>query len=178
MKLVRTYIAGLVLLTTLGIPGAYVHALGLSVTPAEMSISQTQNDTTATMTVKNVSNDVALFEVYPDEFDQSISVSPASFTLQSGEVRTVTVHVHFDQSGIYTTNISVTARPLAETALAAAGGIKMPLTVSVNGTSLGTLASVFGTGTSVPPVLILLALALAFLLAVNYCYRMLVKRWL
>ena len=47
----------------------------------------------ARMRVANPSKDVALFDVYPDDLENIVSVSPSSFTLESNAEKEVLVKV-------------------------------------------------------------------------------------
>lgn len=107
---------------------ASVFAIGLSVTPSHLDLaSRTGEKTTATLTVENASDDVAFFEAYPDEFAESIEVSPRSFTLEAHESRELVVIIDDTKRGRIQTNLSIVARPISDSVYRAAGGIKVPI---------------------------------------------------
>ncbi|MBI3273885.1 MAG: hypothetical protein HYZ69_01960 [Candidatus Colwellbacteria bacterium] len=120
-----------------------VKAVGLSVTPPELKVTQTVSKiASAKLTIKNFSDEVAIFEVYPDDFESLVKISPSSFILESGEKREVGVQSSFRQIGQYGTVISVISRPVSISSFNAAGGLKIPITVVVNGNKPWYLALV------------------------------------
>jgi len=134
-------IFNLSLLLLLVLPSA-VSAVGVAVYPAEVSIEAAIGEQTTTrLKVSNPSSDVAVFEVYPDEFDQLIKISPSSFTLESSEERQVIITVTPRESGRLHTAISVVGRPMASSAFQAGSGAKVPFTInSINSASGFALA--------------------------------------
>ena len=119
--------------------------VGLAVTPSELKFVQTALESSwAKLSVRNASDEVTLFEVYPDDFESIVRASPSSFILEAGEKREGQIRSSFRQSGQYRTDISVLARPIAASSFNAAGGMKIPLTVSVSqASSWRLLALVF-----------------------------------
>ena len=119
-------------------------AIGISVTPSRASIIVAEKeDASIRLKVANPSKDVALFEVYPDALEQLISISPKSFTLESGAERFVEVSVRGEAVGKMVAEISVVARPLGDQTFQAGTGVKVPLAIEVVPTKNG-LASAFG----------------------------------
>lgn len=119
-------------------------AVGLVVRPSEISIqSESGQPAEKEIIVQNPSSDVGLFEIYPDDFESQILPEPASFTLESGESRSVLVRVKFRDEGIWKTNISVVVKPLSENALNAAGGIKIPMIIEIKPRDEKSFASLF-----------------------------------
>ena len=117
-------------------------ASGVKVNPPKLKVAVKINETASEeITVTNPTNDVQLFKIYPDDFADIIKANPSSFTLEAGAEKTVTIAIKApdDQktSEKLNTNLSVVARPLAETQFATNAGVKIPLsiTVSENGNS-------------------------------------------
>jgi Flp pilus assembly protein TadB len=100
-------------------------------------------EATVRIKVSNPSSDVAVFEVYPDDFAAAIKAIPSSFTLESGSEKYVTLAVKTAQEGRLSTLLSVVGRPLASNAFQAGSGVKVPLAITV--ASATGLASVFAT---------------------------------
>ncbi|OGF69954.1 hypothetical protein A3H65_02850 [Candidatus Giovannonibacteria bacterium RIFCSPLOWO2_02_FULL_45_14] len=122
-----------------------VYAIGLSVSPPELNASGTIfKAASAKFTVKNSSNEVALFEIYPDDFTGEIKISPESFVLNPGDKKEILAEAGFKKSGKYRTDISVVAKPMTGSSLKAAGGLKIPFTADIGeerSTQLGLLMS-------------------------------------
>ena len=109
---------------------APAQAVGLQVTPSEIQIQSYSGQLgEKEIIVKNPSTDVGLFEIYPDDFESQILFEPSSFTLESGESRSVLIKTKFRDAGIFKTNISVVVKPFSENTLNAAGGLKIPISV-------------------------------------------------
>ena len=120
------------LILTLWTTGAT--AAGLRVSPATVHLTTTKNrPATAHLTITNPTPDVQIFRVYPDSLTDSFSITPASFTLESGAHRYVAVQFIPTNAVSETlqTNLSITARPLADAKFSAASGVKVPFTATV-----------------------------------------------
>ena len=127
----------LLLYTFLLVSAAYlafsVQAVGLSVSPKELKVSAMVGETVSyKLQVENPSGEVSLFEVYPDDLGSLVKISPASFILESEERKEVTVQVTPKGDGVFKTNISVVASPVASSSFNAGGGVKIPLEISVS----------------------------------------------
>lgn len=135
----------LILILLMGIAET-AHAVGLSVAPPELKVTQTISIITpAKLTVKNFSDEVAIFEVYPDDFESVIKATPSSFILESHETREVGIQSSFHEIGQYGTTISVVSRSISTSSFNAVGGLKIPITIVVNGNKslyLGLISSV------------------------------------
>jgi len=83
------------------------------------------------VTIENPGKDVAVFEVYPDDFSDWISVNSVSFVLNPGENREVLVRVNFEEEGIYATTLSVVSKPLSGKEFKTNAGVKIPLEIRV-----------------------------------------------
>jgi hypothetical protein len=106
-------------------------ASGIQVSPAELKFENySQKPASLTLTVVNPSADVQVFEIYPDDFKNIISVSPESFTLESGAQKLVAVTVKPKNNSYVSTTLSIISKPLAESKLQFATGAKIPLTIS------------------------------------------------
>ena len=142
------YAAGLLALSSLlfAFPAG---AVGVAVNPAEVNMVAVVGEaTTVRIKVTNPSSDVAVFEVYPDDFAAVIKVSPSSFTLESGAEKYVTIEVTIPQSGQLSTVLSVVARPLASNAFQAGSGVKVPLSIIAKEGSTGLASALATVGTS------------------------------
>ncbi|MBI4054317.1 MAG: hypothetical protein HY397_03245 [Candidatus Doudnabacteria bacterium] len=111
-------------------------AAGIQVSPSKLDLVVTSNNASSvTLTVTNPTADVQVFEVYPEEFSELISVNPQSFTLEAGDQKTVTVTAKSDkkQSSSQTlkTNLAILANPLADSRFQAATGAKIPLSIKM-----------------------------------------------
>ena len=116
-------------------------AVSLSVSPKELKISANVYETaTQKLKIKNPSGEVSIFEVYPDDLDEIVRVSPSSFILESEEEKEVTVQVIPRKEGIFRTDISVVASPVASSSFNAGGGVKIPLEIRVGQKSSWFLA--------------------------------------
>lgn len=114
----------------------FAGASGIKVDPSKLEITAKANEpVSGEITVTNPTSDVQLFKVYADDFSDIIKANPASFTLESGEGKKVviTIAVAGDQktSGVLRTNLSVVARPLAETKFETNAGVKIPVSIAV-----------------------------------------------
>ena len=108
-------------------------AVGLEVNPSKIKLEGSAGEKIQTrLTVSNPSLEVAVFDVYPDSFDTQIKTSPASFVLESGQSREVSVSFNFFKSGEFQTGLSVVARPLSKNSFNAGGGVKIPVTITVS----------------------------------------------
>jgi len=95
------------------------------------------------ITVENPDNNVALFEVYLDNFSNWVRVKPESFILEGGKSQKVVLEIENKKTGIFSTMVSVVAKPLSERKFKANSGIKIPLEVRVvKGERINFLADV------------------------------------
>jgi len=85
------------------------------------------------ITVSNPARDVQLFEVYADDFDRAIKANPASFTLEAGGKRkvSITVDPNYLSGGVFSTNLSVLGKPLAQSKVQVNAGVKIPVSVTI-----------------------------------------------
>ena len=109
-------------------------ASGLSVSPARLDFELSGNTNVAkNIVVANPTADVMIFEVYADEFQDTIIVNPESFTLESGGRKEVSVSIDSEklkQAQTIATSLSVVGTPLAQNKVNIGAGAKIPLTAS------------------------------------------------
>ena len=106
-------------------------ASGLSVSPARLDFELSGNTNVAkNIVVANPTADVMIFEVYADEFQDTIIVNPESFTLESGGRKEVSVSIDSEklkQAQTIATSLSVVGKPLAQNKVNIGGGGKKAL---------------------------------------------------
>lgn len=123
-----------ILYSTFHIPPAL--AAGIEVSPANFDIKlESGKSFTGQLTVANPTADVQIFEISADEFAEIFEFKPASFTLESGERKTVHIGVsapnsRLSESRLFSTNISVLASPLADSRFQANTGVKIPINIT------------------------------------------------
>ncbi|MBI2623145.1 MAG: hypothetical protein HYW65_01035 [Candidatus Liptonbacteria bacterium] len=128
--------AGLFILTS------QAHAIGITVLPSELNVKTPRGtEAVARLTIQNPSREVAVFEVYPDDLDSLITPIPSRFTLESAESRTIEIKFAAKREGVYTTNLSVLARPLTDPLLGIGSGVKIPIIFTVTAPQTFALAS-------------------------------------
>jgi hypothetical protein len=128
----RKKVATLTALFLVFIPLSFCLAVSLKVSPSEIEIkAQEGKKAEAEIIIENPGENVALFEVYPDDFSDLIKASPSSFTLEAGEKRGVILISQNKESGVFSTYLSVKASPLAGGKLSASSGVKIPLRVVI-----------------------------------------------
>ena len=109
-----------------------VQAIGISVSPAKLEMEVFANEEKeAELQIKNVSSNVALFEVYLDDFESFVKARPSSFVLESQEEKRIKIKINPQEAGRYLTKISVLARPLDKKELQIGSGVKIPLEIEV-----------------------------------------------
>lgn len=108
-------------------------AVAVKVRPAQMQMEARPGILAKKeITVENPGNNVALFEVYADDFSERIKLRPESFTLQPGEQQKVVLEVKSQETGIFSTMVSVLAKPLSGRKFRANSGVKIPLQVRIS----------------------------------------------
>lgn len=110
-------------------------AAGIEISPARFDLSLNREEKlTSQINVANPTPDVQIFEIYADDFAEQFVFNPQSFTLESGARKTVEMIIsppafRLTDSRIFSTTISVLARPLAESRFTANTGVKIPITM-------------------------------------------------
>ena len=132
-----------------------VFAIGVSANPPHLELN---GELSAEITVANPSRDVAVFNVYPDEFKEIIKVSPASFVLEGGDEKRVKVTISPLERGKFETTLSIVSEPLLKSSFNASSGLKIPLvfTVEKSQKSLALIAE------SLPPGIRAMGIAVFF----------------
>lgn len=114
-------------------------AAGISVAPPEIHLEVGQSgQATAELLVSNPTADVQIFEVSADDFEELVTLEPQSFTLEAGETKKVLVNVtgsKDNRAEVFSTDISVVARPLLDARFQASSGVKVALEVRSSGTT-------------------------------------------
>ena len=112
---------------------ANISASALKITPSSVHFDVFSGKTEQkAITIEHPGKDVALFEIYPDDFSDWISVNPSSFTLNPGEKKEVTVSINSGNEGVYATTLSIVSKPLSSRKLQASAGAKVPLEIRIN----------------------------------------------
>ena len=112
---------------------ANANASALKITPSSVYLDAVFGRTEQKiLTIENPGSDVALFEIYSDDFSNWISVNPTSFILNPGEKKEALISVNFRKEGIYATALSVVSKPLSERGFKTNAGVKIPLEIRVS----------------------------------------------
>ena len=131
MKTPRLKILTLMLL--IGCIPSTVRGIGLSVTPATVSLKSVPGkEASASFSVSNPSKEVGLFETYPEEFEELFTLIPSRFVLEAGESREVLVRANRREVGIIRTTIAIEAQPLGLPSQAVGGGVRLPVSLEVS----------------------------------------------
>lgn len=121
----------ILVLTSFFVTGV-VQAIAVKVRPSEIKIEVDSGVLTKQkIVVENPDNNVAFFEVYPDNFSSWIKMKPESFILESGESQQVFLEIKNKETGVFLTMISVVAKPLSERRFKANSGVKIPLEIRI-----------------------------------------------
>lgn len=137
-------------------------AAGLFVSPKELKVSVEAGETAVQkLNIKNPSGEVAIFEVYPDDLEKFIKLSPTSFILEFGESREVTVQITPKEEGLFKTNISVVASPVAKSSFNTGSGVKIPLEITAAKNTSWFLAAIANLPLNSGNVLVIALLFLA-----------------
>ncbi len=112
--------------------GGFVQAIAVKVKPSEIKIEVKPGVLIEQeIVIENPDNNVAFYEVYLDNFSSWIKAKPESFILESGESQEVILEIKNKERGIFSTMISVVAKPLSERKFKANSGVKIPLEVRI-----------------------------------------------
>lgn len=132
MIMLKKFILFLLISATL-LAGSFVDAISLKVSPAEINITAVKGEPSQTiLTVENPANNVAIYEVYADDFSDWITISPASFILESKAKKEVIIQFESNEQGVFATDISVVAKPMTDSKITTNSGIKIPLQANVS----------------------------------------------
>ncbi len=112
----------------------FVLAAGIEVKPSKLNVELGAGGGQYNLEIKNPSKQVQVFEVYPDDFADIISVSLESFTLEAGATRSVVLDIKpKGESRALQTNLSVVAKNLVGQNFPAQAGLKIPVNISFAG---------------------------------------------
>ena len=105
-------------------------------TPSKLTLEgQTEEKLVSEIKVGNPTNDVQIYEIYPDDFANQIKINPASFVLEAKSNKTVAITFDSARSGTLATNISVLSKPLLDSRFSANTGVKIPITITISQSS-------------------------------------------
>ncbi|MDP2741440.1 MAG: hypothetical protein Q8O66_01990 [bacterium] len=108
-----------------------VMAVSVKVNPSEVKIETSTDLIEKEITIENPGNSVALFEVYLDNFSDWVKINPESFILEAGKLQKVILEIKNKEIGVFSTMISVVAKPISEREFKANAGVKIPLEIIV-----------------------------------------------
>lgn len=119
-----------------------VQAIAVKIQPSEIEI-ETKPDILIQeeIIIENPDNNVALYEVYVDNFSDWIKIKPESFTLESGGLQKIILKIKNKETGIFSTMISVVARPLSERKFKAGSGVKIPLKIKISKSGVNRISN-------------------------------------
>lgn len=107
-----------------------VSALGISAIPSKIGIEGIVHQPEyRALTLRNPSQEAAVFDVYVEDFQEIIRVEPRNFLLESNQKKTVQVVVLPQEAGVFATDISVVARSLSAQSFRGGTGLKIPLVI-------------------------------------------------
>ena len=132
--------------------------MGIEVSPATYDLKLTAGQQkTVSLEVMKATREVAFFEVRPDNFAHWITPTPTSFILEGGGQKNIKLTLRPSQEGHFATQLSVVAWPLKEPQLQVGSGVKIPLKLTVNASSVSSSWWIFLlVALSALPVLIVL----------------------
>ncbi|MEK7658954.1 MAG: hypothetical protein AAB352_03770 [Patescibacteria group bacterium] len=137
--MVKKYI--LILVAIFIFAASYAGAVSIKVSPSEIKIKTGTNSVKKEITIENPGNNVALFEVYVDNFSDWIKINPESFILNGGKSQKVALEIKNKETGIFSTMVSVVAKPLSDKEFSAAAGVKIPLEITFSEKGAGVFAA-------------------------------------
>ena len=155
-----------------------VEAAAIKVTPAEIKIESRKGELIQReIIIENPDQNVALYEVYSDNFSNWVSFTPASFVLESKESEKVILSAKNDELGLFYTTISVKAKPMTENGLKMNSGVKIPLEIAITENGIGVFtASVAGALDREIPVKNLFYIIIICILALGLALVLLKKK--
>lgn len=121
-----------------------VQAIAIKIQPSEIKIEAEAGVLgEKEIIVENPDNNIALYEVYVDNFSDWIKIKPESFTLESGESQKVILQIKNKEAGIFSTMLSVVAKPLSERKFKADSGVKIPLKIKISKSDTNKISTNF-----------------------------------
>lgn len=108
-----------------------VLAVSIGVKPTELNLNvKSGEEVEGDILVINTGKEPALYHVYPDGLNKKIIVRPSDFRLEAYSNQIVAIIAKSQYPGRFSTNLSITARPLGSSGVVVASGIKVPITVT------------------------------------------------
>ena len=106
-------------------------AVSIGIKPTELNLPVViGQETESKILVINTGEEPALYQVYPDDLADKITVKPADFHLEPGGSKIIAVIVKTWKPGKFSTNLSVVARPFGLNGIVTVPGIKVPITIT------------------------------------------------
>jgi len=119
-----------------------VQAAAIKIQPSEIKIEAEAGVLVEKeIIVENPDNNIALYEVYVDNFSNWIKIKPESFTLESGGSQKVVLKIQNQETGIFSTMLSAVARPLSARQFKANSGVKVPLEIKIFNPDAGKIST-------------------------------------
>ncbi len=129
----KRYLIGFLILVLAFSWAGLANAVGIKVTPSEIKVEAKLGQVIEkNITIENPGQDVVLYEIYADDFLEWLKFKPASFILESKEIKNVQLGIKGKEPGIFLTTISVVAKPLSESGFKMNSGIKIPLEIIIS----------------------------------------------
>lgn len=146
-------------------------AAGIGAKPASLDFTAAANETAQKkILVYNLSQEPAIFRIFPDGFKEWIRAEPDSFRLEANENREVIISILAEKNGSFTSNISIISSPIDRGGFSALPGIKIPLRLNIEKEKPHSLYSLFAASVSdffrrdnIPDAVILAVFLLAIL---------------
>ncbi len=121
-----------------------VLAIGIGAKPSFLNLELKTGELEKTkILVYNISKEAAIFEVFPDELKEYITIQPDNFRLEAGETKEVEITLSLKEGGRRATDLSVLAKPLDRASFSVSSGIKIPLRLNIKKAESIFLASLF-----------------------------------
>jgi len=109
-----------------------VLAIGVGARPSFLEFElKTGQLKTAEILVYNLSQEAGIFQVFPDELDDWLKITPDNFRLEAGENKKVEIKILAKEGGRKATNLSVLATPLDRSSFSVGPGLKIPLKLNI-----------------------------------------------
>ncbi len=130
--MINTRLLFIALLGSFILSASAIEAVGVSVAPTRLDVSgNIFSSVSREILVSNIAAEPAAYQLSVDSWQTAVAISPAEFILEPNARQLVTVKIKPRWPLAINTSISVVARPLSQGNLTAAGGIKVPLSMSV-----------------------------------------------
>lgn len=115
-------------------PASSVFGISVGVKPKELNLNiPVGRETESEILVFNAGDELALYQVLPDAYNNKISVEPADFRLEPDGNQIIRVIVKTWQPGKFVTNLSIIARPVSAGGIPVVSGVKVPIIITASG---------------------------------------------